>query len=344
MSWCCCGTIRQSKNVSRPLKEQPTYSENLFRYMKSNPTFVFLVHVMQFPQILFLLASSTTSIIATPVGEDPNFQSGVTLFSSPLDLDLSKDSTNQPFPEVASSKPASQLLATNDDSKDMAFQDSSKQFDYFPQGSADDFSNIAPVSLFSTNSPPVPPLGQQPATANSPGRVDVPSQPLSKPGGSTMALPTPPLPPVTPKNGPDCKGWHRLCCYGNLWYDDDGYLSIDHCYPCNDSSFFFYFFFPRLSIALKSAFTPATGTNRNLFSDSWYPCEHPEIIYCCFQYVVSHVPNMIPLTKDFGLALKLLILSFFIPFCLRETDRSADELNYTSAVKVCGRELLLSQR
>lgn len=115
------------------------------------------------------------------------------------------------------------------------FQEDSKQSVNLPQKSADDFLNTPPASLFSADSPLVSPPDQQPATASSPDGVDMSIPSLSEPGG-----PSSPshiiLPPKPPEGGPDCKGFHRLCCFGDIFFDIDGSMSIDQCYPCNDSS------------------------------------------------------------------------------------------------------------
>lgn len=207
---------------------------------EENPSVLFL-KVMHHTRFLFL-AFLSTSALATPVGDDSNFQSGATLSSDPLNLDLDpfQDPTNQPPPDAASSKSASGSLATEHDPQNMPFQENSKQPVDLPQKLTGDFSNNAPASLLSTNSPLFPPSSQEPATANSPERADVPSQPSSTPGGVSTALVVPPIPPLLPKNGPDCKGWWRLCCFGEIFFDDEGLLSVDQCYPCNDSFRFWF--------------------------------------------------------------------------------------------------------
>lgn len=176
---------------------------------------------MHLARLLFLLPFSATSTLATPVGDDPSFPSDSTLFPISLDIDLSKDSTNRPPPEAASSKSASQLVATNHDPQDLPSQDYSKESVDLPQKSTGDFSNTPPANLLSTNSLPTPPLDEDPR-----------------------------FPPVPPEDGPDCKGWKRLCCFGDLYYDDEGHMSVDQCFP--------YF--------------------------KWFLCEHLEIVYCCLLY------------------------------------------------------------
>lgn len=216
---------------------------------------------MHFSWFLFLLAFSTTSTLATPVRDDPNSSDDATILSNSLDLDLSKDSTNQPPSEVASSKSSSQNHATNQDLKDMPFQDRSKLSVDLSQRSPSESSNTSPANLFSTNSPSVPSPGQQPTTSNSPDRVDVPFQPSLTPGNLATASDWPSFPPPSDR-GPDCKGWWRLCCFGDIFFDDEGFMSIDQCYPCNDSSHFSSCFFSLpLVDFLGNSMTVGTSTN-----------------------------------------------------------------------------------
>lgn len=181
-------------------------------------------------RLLFLVALLTTSIVATPIGDDPNFPSGAALFSNPSYLDLSKDSTNQPPPETASSKSASQFVDTDYDSKDIPFQDYSKQSIDLAQKSAGDFSTIPAADLFSANSLSVPASDQNPDTTNSPDKVDVSLQSLSTTDVAAA------------KRSRDCKGWWRLCCFGDIFFDDENYLCVDKCYPCNYSFHLFSLF------------------------------------------------------------------------------------------------------
>lgn len=155
---------------------------------------------MHLIRLLFLLPFSATSTLATPVADDPNLLSGSTLFPNSLDIDLSKDSTNQPPPEVSSSKSALQLVATSHDRKDLPSQDYSKVSIDLPHKSAGDVLNTPPATLFSTKPAPFPPLNDL----------------------------------WSFNDYPDCKGWKPLCCFGNLYVDDEGYMSIDRCFPCND--------------------------------------------------------------------------------------------------------------
>lgn len=163
------------------------------------------MHIFGF---LFLLAFSTTSTLATPAGEDPNFQSGAIDFSNPSDLDLSKDSTNQPSPEAAS------FDAPNHDFKDIPLQDSSKQAPNLPQKSDDSFSIIPHANLFSTTPPSGPAPGSHPVPASSPNTR---------------------IAGLASDDGPDCESWWRLCCYGDIYIDEDGYTVVDNCFPCNGS-------------------------------------------------------------------------------------------------------------
>lgn len=191
-------------------------------------------------RLLFVVAFLATSMVATPVGDDPNLLSGAALFSKPSYLDLSKDSTNKPPPETASSKSASQFVDTDYDTKDMPFQDYSKQSIDLAQKSAGDFSTIPAVNLFSANSLSVSASDQNPDNANSPDKADISLQSLSTTDVAAA------------KGSPDCNGWWRLCCFGEIFFDDEDYMSVDKCYP--------YVF--RLVVV----------------------CEHLELIYCCLQY------------------------------------------------------------
>lgn len=212
---------------------------------------------MQFSRFLSLLAFSTTSTFANPVYVDPNDQSGATLFSDLPDLDLSEDSTNQAPLEVASSFQVCHHNSSrwNHDPKDVPLQELSKQSVNLAQKSADDFLNIPSANPFSANSPLVPPPGQQPATPTSPDGVDISMQSLSGPGRPASTFNN--IFPLKPTDGPDCKGWNRLCCFGDLFFDDQGLLSVDQCYPCNDSSRFSFILFippppPGLSTELET--------------------------------------------------------------------------------------------
>ncbi|MCJ1469072.1 hypothetical protein MMC07_007704 [Pseudocyphellaria aurata] len=131
---------------------------------------------MQFSRFLFLLAFSTLSTLATPVPDEPNFESGVTLSANPLDRDLFGDSTNQRPPEDSSSKSASQIFASDYDAKDSPFQADSAQSVDLPRKSAGDFSNIQLTYPLSTNPLPISPPDQQSATGNSPDKAEVSSK------------------------------------------------------------------------------------------------------------------------------------------------------------------------
>lgn len=174
-------------------------------------------------RLLFVVAFLATSMVATPVGDDPNLLSGAALFSKPSYLDLSKDSTNKPPPETASSKSASQFVDTDYDTKDMPFQDYSKQSIDLAQKSAGDFSTIPAVNLFSANSLSVSASDQNPDNANSPDKADISLQSLSTTDVAAA------------KGSPDCNGWWRLCCFGEIFFDDEDYMSVDKCYPCKYS-------------------------------------------------------------------------------------------------------------
>lgn len=204
----------------------------------------------------------------------------------------------------------------------MPLQDDSKQPASLPQNqkSADDFLNTTPATLFAANSPLVPPPGQQPATATSPDGVDSSVHSLSEPDGPA-STPHIIFPPKPPKGEPDCKGWQRLCCFGDIFFDFDGSMSIDQCYPCKDSSPFSFYLFLSLSETVDCVGLPmtvATCTDENfLFADfKWFLCEHLEIVYCCRIYHVGEILHTFQHTIKRPLVSTLLS---FLPFLAPRT-------------------------
>lgn len=246
MSWCSeedfqrCGSLEYVRRLSKAKSVSPESFASPQRVIHLT------VQAMQSSWFLFLLASSNPSALATPVPDEPNFESGVTLSSNPLDRDHFGESTNQRPPEASSSESASQILATNYDAKDAPLQANSEKSVDLPRKSVSDFSNMLLAHPPSTNPLPVPPFDQQPATGDSPDKAEVPSQSISTSGGTSPDWRSIPLSPLD--GGPDCKGWWRLCCYGDIFYDKNNIMWISKCYPCNDS---FCFFSLHLSISSK---------------------------------------------------------------------------------------------
>lgn len=245
---------------------------------------------MHLTRLLLLLPFSATSTLATPVADDPNLLSGSTHFPNSLDIDLSQDSTNQPPPEVSSSKSALQLVATSHDPKDLPSQDYSKASIDLPYKSAGDVSNTPPANLFSKKPAPFPPPDD--------------------------------LWPFG--NYPDCKGWTPLCCFGHIYVDDEGYMSIDSCFPCND---LFLLSFP-FSLLWSSFFFCGNSATVGGALTKVYLRRCPMVMPASGDYILllflrcrlhfQSVPTYVRKTKNLAWLLNLIRFLFFVIFLFLE--------------------------
>lgn len=179
---------------------------------------------MHFPAIILILAFSTIATLGNLHhirGKPGSDHDDATLVANPFTLDSSNQATNlSPDPSVpvsGSENPANinagvPALDPTDQSKNLLSDPSSTD-------SSKPLTQHAPDELPSISS------SSQPAD-DSPDTLGSQKKSLSSPSPLIAAMPWP-----VQDDGPDCKGWRRLCCYGEI-YTDGNTNYVTKCFPC----------------------------------------------------------------------------------------------------------------
>lgn len=180
---------------------------------------------MPFTSFLFLCAFSISLSLASPVRDDSSLdQNDATLFEDPVNLEILKESANQPPLTASNSQSTSQLLATKLNFDTNVIEPIEK-FGGNPQQPYGDPSANLGTNMAPFASPP----NQEPAVSNPPDAV---SQPHGLVGEKIS---------FTPACDPDLLDLY--CCFGEEYFDK-GKRYVGLCIACKNPISFLFFSLP----------------------------------------------------------------------------------------------------
>lgn len=183
---------------------------------------------MQFSFLHLLFAFSIKSTIASPVGDDFSLEQ-LNGARNPVNLDISKESTNPPPTDTDYLQSTSQFPATNLNADTSVLEPMIENPIKTPPQPYGDYSAKLGTNILSF----VSPLSQQPTVSDSNlADMDFFSQP--------SFLPSSLVAQKKPRPKPKCDPLRELyCCYGTTDPDESGGLIVDLCHECNNLVSFF---------------------------------------------------------------------------------------------------------
>lgn len=179
---------------------------------------------MQFSAVILILAFSRTTTLANPqhIHDEPGLdQDDATLSPNPLTLDSSVQATDL-SPDLTLPVSSSEKLGSHaPDASVLNPVDQSAKLPLDP-------------SLIDTSQPLIQNLPDN--SLLFPSSYQPTDDPPNIPDSHTQASVSPGLPiaatsPKSQNDGPDCKGWKRLCCLGQI-YEDGRTNYVTGCIPC----------------------------------------------------------------------------------------------------------------